>query len=136
MAQAIQTVPASRATLWGSRAVVAIVTLFLLMDAATHLARPAPVVEAFARLGVPLGLAAPLGVLELVCLAAYVWPRSAPLGAILLTGYLGGAVAVNLRVGDPVFETLFPVIVGVLAWGGLFLRDSRVRALLPLRSRG
>jgi len=127
--------PATRWTPRLGAALTGLVTLFMLMDAVTHLAAPAPVVDAFRRLEFPTALALPLGVVELLCIAAYVWPRTAVLGAILLTGYLGGAAAVNLRVGDPAFETLFPVIVGVLAWGALYLRDRRVRALLPLRGR-
>ncbi len=125
--------PVARWTPRVGNALTGLVALFLLMDAVMHLAAPAPVIDAFRRLEFPTSLSAPLGIVELLCIAAYLWPRSAVLGAVLLTGYLGGAVAINLRVGDPVFETLFPVIVGVLAWGALYLRDERVRLLLPLR---
>ncbi len=127
--------PAARWTPRAGSALVGLVSLFMLMDAVMHLLAPAPVVDAFRRLEFPTGLAAPLGIVELICIAAYLWPRTAVLGAILLTGYLGGATAINLRVGDPPFETLFPVIIGVLAWGALGLRDARVRQLLPLRGR-
>ena len=125
--------PVTRAPLWTGRAVSGLVTLFLLFDAVLHLLAPAPVTEAFARLGFPLGLSTALGVLELACLAAYAWPRTAALGAVLLTGYLGGAISINLRAGSPAFETLFPAIVGALVWGGGLLRDGRLRELLPLR---
>jgi hypothetical protein len=95
--------------------------------------KPAPVVEAFTQLGYPLSTAVGLGVLELVCVALYVIPRTSILGAILLTGYLGGAVATQLRVGAVLFNLLFPVIHGVLLWGALVLRDDRLRTFISLR---
>lgn len=96
--------------------------------------KPAPVLESFARLGYPEGVATGIGILELVCLAVYVIPRTSVLGAILLTGYLGGAVATHVRIGDPLFtHVLFPTYVGLLLWVGLFLRDARLRSLIPLR---
>ena len=119
-------------TLWVGRILVALSALFLLFDAAGHLMVPAAVVEAFNRLGYPLSLSPALAIIELVCLVAYLIPRTAILGAILLTGYLGGAVATHLRVHDPVFDTLFPIIFGVLIWAGLYLRDQRLRALIPI----
>jgi hypothetical protein len=85
------------------------------------------------RLGYPASLSATLGILLLACLALYVFPRTAVLGAVLLTGYLGGAVTTHLRIGDDLFTLLFPVIVGALVWAGLFLREPRLRALVPLR---
>ena len=75
-----------------------------------------------------------LGVIELVCVAVYAIPWTSPLGAILLTGYLGGAVACRLRAGHSLFDTVFPIIIGVLVWGGLRLRDQRLRALIPFCS--
>ena len=85
-------------------------------------------------LGWPVSLAIPLGILLLSCLALYAIPRTAVLGAILLTGYLGGAVATHVRVADPLFShVLFPVYVGAMLWGGLYLRDARLRALIPFR---
>jgi hypothetical protein len=119
-------------TLWAGRILSALSVLFLLFDAGGHLLVPSPVVEAFNRLGYPLGLSPVLAVIELVCAAVYVIPRTAILGAILLTGYLGGAVATHLRVHDPLFDTIFPIIFGVLVWGGLYWRDPRLRALIPL----
>ncbi len=94
------------------------------------LKKPASVVEGFTHLGLPENLAFGLGILEITCAVVYVIPRTSMLGAILLTGYLGGATLAHLRVGDPFYA---PVIVGVLVWGGLFLREPRLRALIPLR---
>jgi hypothetical protein len=91
------------------------------------------VVEAFGRLGVPLSLAPGIGILALICTAVYVVPRTTVLGAVLLTGYLGGAVATQVRAQSGVFEVIFPIIIAALVWGGLFLRDDRLRAFLPLR---
>jgi hypothetical protein len=123
----------SRAALWAGRAISALVVAFMLFDAGLHLFKPAPVVAAFAQLGFPLGLSVALGIIELACVVLYVVPRTAVLGAILLTGYLGGAIAIQMRVGNPLFgETLFPLYVGILVWGGLFLRDQRLGKAIPL----
>jgi hypothetical protein len=93
-----------------------------------------PVVESFNQLGYPVDLAVTLGIIELICLITYVIPRTSVLGAILLTGYLGGAVAIQLRIGAPLFSTaLFPIYIGILVWEGLYLRDDRLRALVPGR---
>ena len=92
----------------------------------------APAVEGTARLGYPVGLVVPIGIVLLACIAGYLIPRTSVLGAILLTGDLGGATATQVRLENPWF--LFPVGVGVLIWGGLFLRDDRLRALIPVRS--
>jgi DoxX-like family len=118
------------------RIVSTLAVLFLLFDAVIHLAKPAPVVTAFAQLGYPLDLAVGIGIVELVCVAVYVIPRTSVLGAILLTGYLGGAVASQLRVGHSLFETVFPIILGILVWGGLFLRHDRLRAVIPFYRQG
>lgn len=133
MAIAIQ--PAvSKKALWTSRVLRVIVVLFLLMDAGIHLATPAPVVQAMTQLGYPLNVTVTLGVIELVLTVLYVIPRTSILGALLLTGYLGGAVAAHMRVGNPVFESyIFPAMLGALLWGGLVLIDSRLRALLYAR---
>src|SRR5581483_11518875 len=110
-----------------------VVIAILIFDSVLHLLKPAVVVDAFARLGWPIGMAVTLGIIELVCLAFYAYPRTSMLGAILLTGYLGGAVATHLRVGSSLFgETLFPVYVGVLMWCGLYLREARLGALIPI----
>ena len=129
-----QHVTGSRTSVIAGRIIMALVTTFLLFDAVLHFTTIEPVVEAFTRLGYPLNLAVTLGVIEIVCVALYVIPRTAVLGAILLTGYLGGAVATHVRVGSSLFgEVLFPVYVGVFIWGALFLLDTRVRTLIPLR---
>ena len=122
--------PASRKALWAGRVISALPVLMLLMSAAMKFAKPAAVVEGFTKLGWPDRLALPLGVLELVVTVLYVIPRTATLGAILVTGYLGRAVATHVRVGDPFFG---PAILGVLAWLGLYLRDPRLRELVPFR---
>lgn len=117
--------------LWAGRMLVALSALFLLLDAVVHWIVPSPVVEALNRLGYPLALSPTLAIIEVICLVVYLIPWTAPLGAILLTGYLGGAVATHLRVRDPIFDTIFPVLFGALVWAGLYLRDQRLRALIP-----
>ena len=125
----------SNQRVWAGRILSGLVVLFLLPDAIIKFIRPAPVVDAFAHLGLPLSNAVTIGIILLICTALYVIPRTSVLGAILLTGYLGGAVATHLRVGDPLFShVLFPTYLGVLLWLGLYLRDERLRVLLPLRS--
>ena len=125
----------SKAALWGGRVMSGLPALFLLMDGAMKLMKPAPVVTATVELGYPKTVIAPLGVVLLASTVLYLVPRTAVLGAILLTAYLGGAVAAHLRVGNPMLtHTLFPVFFGALLWGGLCLRDARLRALLPLRT--
>lgn len=112
------------AAVWTGRVLGAIAALFMTMDAAMHLAKPAPVVASFAQLGVPLGMSVPIGVIALVCVALYVFPRTALVGAVLLTGYLGGAIAIQARAGSAIFPTVFPLIVGALVWGGLWMRGA------------
>lgn len=108
--------------------------LFLLFDSVIHLLVISPVVDTFNQLGFPLDFAFSLGLLELVCIILYALPRTSVFGAVLLTGYLGGAVAIQLRIHAPLFSTsMFPIYVGVLVWGGLFLRDATLRALIPFR---
>lgn len=114
---------------WTGRTLSALVIAFMIFDGVSHIAKPAPVADAFAQLGVPLRLSIGLGIVELVCTALYAIPRTAVLGALLLTGYLGGAIAIQLRAGAAWFPTVFPLIVAALLWGGLALRDARVRAL-------
>jgi hypothetical protein len=113
----------------------ALPALFLLMDGVMKLAKPEFVVKATVQLGYPERVIFGLGIVVLVCVILYLIPRTAVLGAILLTGYLGGAVATHVRVGDPLFShALFPVYLAILLWGGLYLREERLRALVPLRS--
>ena len=124
----------SKGSLWTGRILGALSTLFLLMDGVMKLIKPAPVVEATVRLGYPESVIQSLGILLLACTILYAIPRTSILGAILLTGYLGGAVAANVRVGNPLFShTLFPVYVALFVWGGLYLRDRRLRGLIPVR---
>jgi hypothetical protein len=128
--------PASfKATLWTGRCLSVLVILFLVFDAAIKLVPLDVVLETMAPLGWPqgAGMARFLGLLTLLCTLLYAMPRTSVLGAILLTGYLGGAVATHLRVGSPLFShTLFGVYLGFFIWGGLYLRDARLRALIPL----
>jgi hypothetical protein len=113
----------------------ALPALFLVMDGVMKLMKPDFVVKATVQLGFPESVIVPLGIVVLVCVILYVIPGTAVLGAILLTGYLGGAVATHVRAGDPLFShALFPVYFGILLWGGLYLREERLRALIPLRS--
>jgi hypothetical protein len=123
--------PASKGMLWTGRVLSALPVLLLLFSAVMKLAKPAPVVEGFVKLGYSEHLALGIGILELACTVIYVIPQTAVLGAILLTGYLGGATATHVRVGEPFYAT---VILGMLIWLGLYLRDERLRALIPLRS--
>jgi len=127
----------SKGMLWTGRILTWLCGLFLLMDGVMKLVQPAAVIEATTKLGYAASLILPLGVVLLVCTVLYLVPRTAVLGAILLTGYLGGAVNTHVRVGNPLFShVLFPVYLGVMLWGGLHLRDGRLRALLPLREPG
>ena len=124
-------VPRARA----GQALSGLVVAFLAMDAGMKLAGLAAAVEATAALGFPAGSVVPLGAVLLAIAALYAWPRTAVLGAVLLTALLGGAVAAHVRVGSPLFShVLFGVYLGIAAWGGLYLRDPRLRALLPLRA--
>jgi DoxX-like protein len=121
----------SSAARWSGRVLTAIPVAFMLFDAAIKFSHIPAVAEASLTLGWPTHLNPGLGLTILACLALYLWPRTAVLGATLFTGYLGGAVAIHLRVGDPLFtHVLFPVYVGALFWAGLALRDARVRALV------
>jgi len=126
-----QAAPVSTKMLWAGRVLTALPVLMLLFSGIMKLLKPAPLVEEFARLGYPESLALGIGIVEIVCTIIYAIPRTSVLGAILLTGYLGGATATHVRIGDPFIG---PIVGGVLVWGALFLRDPRLRALLPLRS--
>jgi hypothetical protein len=120
-----------RGALWTGRVLSGLVVLFLGFDAVMKVARLPMALEGTSQLGYPVSVVPLLGVVQLVCLALYLVPRTAPLGAILWTGYLGGAIATHVRIENPLFShVLFPIYVAVFLWGGLWLRDSRVRALL------
>ena len=134
MESSASSAPALNKRLWAGRIMSALAVLFLTFDVVIHIMKPAPVIKGFTDLGWSPSLAIPLGIIELVCLVLYLIPRTSVLGAILLTGYLGGAVATNLRVGAPLFSnTLFPIYVAVFLWGGLYLRDNALRAVFPVR---
>ena len=131
-----QTAAVSRKKLWASRIISALPILFLLMDGVMKLFKPPIVVTSTVELGYRETVIVPLGILLLICTVLYAIPRTSVMGAILLTGYLGGAVATNVRVGTPLFShVLFRVYLGVLLWLGLYLRDEWVRALIPFTSR-
>jgi len=126
----------SKKGVWAGRILSGLVVVFLIPDGIFKFLKPAPVLEAFAHVGWSVSLANTLGILLLTCTALYAFPRTSILGAILLTGYLGGAVATNLRAGDPLFShVLFPTYLGTLLWLGLYLRDGRLRVLIPLRRK-
>ena len=121
----------SKTMFWTGMIVSAVPGLFMLLDGVMKLMKPAAVTQAFARLGYPDRVAVVIGVVELACVVAFAIPRTSILGAILLTGYLGGATASHVRIGDPFW---FPILVGSLVWLGLFLRDDRLRTIVPLRN--
>jgi hypothetical protein len=122
---------ASRKTIWAGWVLSGIAVLFILMDAIVKVLALPAAVQATTQLGYRAGSIVGIGILELICLAVYLVPRTAPVGAVLWTGYLGGAVASNVRLDNPLFShTLFPVYIAVLIWAGLWLRDRRVGALL------
>jgi hypothetical protein len=124
----------SKKMLWTGRIVSWVITALLLLDAVMKLLQVPQVMEGTVKVGYPASSVRPIGIILLICLICYVIPRISVLGAILLTGYLGGAVATNLRISSPLLTyTLVPVYVGLLVWAGLFLRDERLRALIPLR---
>jgi hypothetical protein len=128
-----QTAPVSKAALWTGRTLTTVGALFMLMDGGMKLVKPAFVVEATVRMGFSEDVILGLGVVLLACTVLYLIPRTSVLGAILLTGYLGGAVATHVRLWEGWFPVLFPVIFGAVLWFGLFLRDARLRGLVPLR---
>ena len=127
------TTSASKAERWTGRIMSAVPSLFLLVDGIMKLVKPAIVVETTVQLDYPESVISGLGIVLLASTVLYLVPATSVLGAILLTGYLGGAVATHVRVGAGTFEILFPIIVGALLWGGLFLSERRLRELMPLR---
>ncbi|HEY9167330.1 MAG TPA: DoxX family protein [Candidatus Kryptonia bacterium] len=120
--------------LWTGRIMSGLAVLFMLFDSITKVMKVAPVMKASAQLGYPAEAISAIGIILLACVIVYVVPRTSIIGAILLTGYLGGAVASNLRIGTPLFSNvLFPVYFAVLVWGGLYLRKQIVRSIFSLR---
>ncbi|HSY92320.1 MAG TPA: DoxX family protein [Candidatus Binatus sp.] len=125
------TASVSTKALWTGRVMSALPVLLILMGAVMKLLKLPGVIEGFNRAGVPQTLIMPVGLIELTCVVVYLIPRTAVLGAILMTGLLGGATITTLRIGDLTYP--MPVILGMLAWGGLYMRDVRLRELIPLR---
>jgi hypothetical protein len=124
----------ARGRIWAGRILSGLPALFLIVDGTAKLFKPTPVVEGTLELGYLESVIVPLGITLLACTALYLYPNTSVLGAILLTGYLGGAVATHVRTGNPLFShILFPVYLGVLIWAGLYLRDRRLREMIPLR---
>ena len=127
----IATATGSRKAVWTGRILSGIAVLFLAFDACMKVLMLPAAVEGTTQLGYPAGSLFGIGIVQVVCLVLYLVPRTAPIGAVLWTGYLGGAVATHVRVGNPLFShILFPVYVAVLLWAGLWLRDARVKALV------
>jgi hypothetical protein len=130
-----QSLGVSKKALWAGRTISAVIVLLLVLDGVMKFFKPQPVVDAFAHLGIPIELDFAIGTLLLLCTLLYAMPATSILGAILLTGYLGGAVMTHLRAGDPLLtHVLFPTYLGSLLWLGLYLRDSRLRVLIPVRN--
>ena len=125
-----QAASASRPRLWAGRILSTLPALFLLIDGIMKLVKPAIVVEGTVQLGYPESVILGLGIVLVACTILYLIPRTSVLGAILLTGYLGGAIATHVRLGGPLFSIIFPLILGAMLWGGLYLRNERLRALL------
>lgn len=126
----------SKGRLWTARIMSGLAILFMLFDGIFKLIQPDPVVEGTLELGFAEHHITVIGILALVSILLYAYPRTAILGAVLLTGYLGGAIATHVRLDNPLFShVLFPVYVAVLAWGGLWLRNARLRALFPLQRK-
>jgi hypothetical protein len=131
----VETAAPSKARLWTGRILTILTTLFLLFDGVMKLVQPLPVTKAMTQLGFPLHLSVPIGIILLICTALYALPSTSVLGSVLLTGYLGGAVVSQMRIGAPLFgNTLFPIYFAVLLWAAIYLREPRLRALIPVRT--
>ena len=124
----------SKGALWIGRILTGLAALFLIFDGAAKLFKPAPVIEATVRLGYTESLIIPIGIVLLICTTVYLIPKTSVLGAILLTGYLGGAVATQVRAGEGAFPIVFPIIMAALLWLGLYLRIPSLRVLVPISS--
>jgi hypothetical protein len=133
MPSSTQAAPASKTMLWVGRVISALMIVFMLFDAGIKILKLPAAVEGTVRLGYPASTVQPVGVIALVCVLLYAIPRTSVLGAILLTGYLGGATATQVRVQDAWY--IFPPVLGALIWAGLYLRDERLRTLIPLNSQ-
>jgi DoxX-like family len=131
MESATQTAPVSNKLTWTGRIISALLVLLLLFSGSMKVFFQSQVAVEFTRLGYPESVILGIGIVEIACVIIYAIPRTTLLGAILVTGYLGGATATHVRIGDPF---IMPILIGVLVWVGLFLREDRLRALLPFRS--
>src|SRR5688572_28826961 len=127
---------AGRTTLVAGYVLTGVVALFLTFDTIIKVLRLAPAIQGTTALGYQADAVLPIGMAELVCLVLYLVPQTAVLGAVVLTGYLGGAIATHVRMGSPLLShTLFPIYVALIAWGGLYLRERRLRELVPFRRK-
>lgn len=117
--------------MWAGRVISGLIALLLTMSAVMKLMGGAEVMEGFVRMGLPESLRMPLGILEFSCVAIYLIPATSVTGAILLTGYIGGAIVTHLRIGEPIYAQ---IVLGMLIWLGLYLREQRLKALIPLRT--
>lgn len=126
-----QSAPVSKASLWAGRILSALAVLLFVFTAMFSLLKPAVAMQGFAHYGYPQRAFLPIAIVELACAILYAIPRTSVLGAILLTGYLGGATATHVRVGEP---PIMAIIVGIVVWLGVYLREPRLRALIPLRT--
>lgn len=120
----------SRKMIWAGRIFIALTALFMLLDGVMKIVKPLQVLEANVRLAYPVSALSGIGMALIACIVIYLIPGTSVLGAVLLTGYLGGAVASNVRAGSGWFETIFPMLFAILVWSGLVLRDRRLRAFL------
>jgi hypothetical protein len=135
--KAMKTNQNSKARLWTSRVMSGLVILFMLFDSIGKFFKPEPVLEATLKLGYSEHHLVVIGILGLLSIVLYAIPRTTFLGAVLLTGYFGGAIATHVRLDDPLFShTLFPVYLAILAWGGIWLRHKTVREMIPIRKKG
>jgi hypothetical protein len=133
MSSVFQPAPLARKWIWTGRLLSGFMVVFLLFDGIIKFVKIQPVIDTFAQLGWPIKFAVPIGIIDVVCAVLYAIPRTAVLGALLMTGLLGGAIATHVRIESPLFShTLFGVYMGLVAWGALYLREPRLRALLPL----
>jgi hypothetical protein len=123
----------SKGMLWAGYIITGLITAFMLLDGVLKIIKIRPVVEGTAKLGFPESSIRVIGFAALISAVLYAIPVTTVLGAILLTGFLGGAVVTHLRAGDPAFQCIFPILFGIVAWMGIYLRDARLRSLAPLR---
>ena len=131
MPEGESTAPTSKATYWTGHVLSALPSLLLIASAIAKFLKPEGFAANFEKLGYPIHLATPIGIVELLCVVLYVIPRTTLLGAILITGYLGGAIATHVRLGEGWY---MPFLFGIVVWLGVYLREPRLRAIVPVRS--